>query len=53
MSAPTSRTDKGTRGFELPPSLLGRVDRQVLKGGFRSIQRLLEFTADGTWIERL
>ena len=44
---------EGTRGFELPPSLLGRVDRQVLKGGFRSIQRLLEFTADGAWVERL
>ena len=44
---------QGTRGFELPPSLLGRVDRQVLKGGFRSIQRLLEFTADRAWIERL
>jgi CBS domain-containing protein len=44
---------QGSRGFELPPSLLGRVDRQVLKGGFRSIQRLLEFTADRAWIERL
>lgn len=44
---------QGTRGFELPPSLLGRMDRQVLKGGFRSIQRLLEFTADRAWIDQV
>ena len=31
-------------GFELPPALLSHHDRQVLKSGFRSILRLLEFT---------
>lgn len=44
---------QGTSGFELPPALLSRYDRQVLKGGFRSILRLLEFTADRDWIGRL
>jgi hypothetical protein len=29
------------------------MDRQVLKGGFRSIQRLLEFTADRAWIDQV
>jgi hypothetical protein len=33
------------------PSLLSHYDRQVLKSGFRSILRLLEFTADGAWLE--
>jgi CBS domain-containing protein len=45
--------DQGTRGADLPPSLLSRHDRQILKGGFRSILRLLEFTADLEWLERL
>ncbi len=44
---------QGTAGFELPPALLSRYDRQVLKGGFRSILRLLEFTADREWIRRV
>lgn len=38
-------------GSELQPSLLSHYDRQVLKTGFRSILRLLEFTADGAWME--
>jgi CBS domain-containing protein len=38
-------------GFELPPSLLSGHDRQVLKSGFRSILRLLEFTAECRWLE--
>ena len=29
------------------------LDRQVLKGGFRSILRLLEFTADRQWLDHL
>ncbi|MGE3839958.1 MAG: putative nucleotidyltransferase substrate binding domain-containing protein [Vicinamibacterales bacterium] len=45
--------DQGTSGFELPPVLLSRNDRQILKGGFRSIARLLEFTANFTWLERV
>jgi CBS domain-containing protein len=44
---------QGTSGFDLPPALLSRYDRQVLKGGFRSILRLLEFTGDRDWIERV
>ena len=40
---------QGTDGSELPPALLGRYDRQVLKSGFRSIHRLLEFTANREW----
>lgn len=37
-------------GAELQPALLSHYDRQVLKSGFRSILRLLEFTADGAWM---
>ena len=44
---------QGTRGAELPAALLSRHDRQVLKTGFRSIQRLLEFTADLEWLKKL
>ena len=44
---------QGTDGAELPPALLSRHDRQVLKSGFRSILRLLEFTADWKWLEAL
>ena len=43
----------GTSGVDLPPTLLSRHDRHVLKAGFRSILRLLEFTADRTWLESL
>jgi CBS domain-containing protein len=42
---------QGTSGAELPPSLLSRYDRQVLKGGFRVIRRLIEFTAGWTWLD--
>lgn len=38
-------------GFELPPALLSHHDRQVLKSGFRSILRLLEFTENYNWPE--
>lgn len=34
---------QGTDGSELPPALLSRHDRHVLKSGFRSILRLIEF----------
>lgn len=44
---------QGTSGAELPPALLSRHDRHALKGGFRSILRLIEFTADSPWIETL
>jgi CBS domain-containing protein len=40
-------------GAELPLSILSRHDRQVLKSGFRSILRLLEFTAPCDWLEAL
>jgi len=36
-------------GSELPPASLSRHDRQVLKAGFRSILRLLEFAAACRW----
>jgi CBS domain-containing protein len=42
---------QGTGGTELPPSLLSRYDRQILRSGFRSILRLLEFTADPSWLQ--
>ena len=38
-------------GSELLPSMLSHYDRQILKSGFRAIHDLLEFTADGTWLE--
>ena len=41
---------QNTTGSELPPSLLSRHDRQLLKSGFRSIHRLLELTADSQWL---
>ena len=44
---------EGTSGAELPAALLGRHDRQVLKRGFRSIQHLLELTANLEWLEEL
>ena len=40
---------QGTTGSELPPSMLSRHDRHVLKGGFRSTLRLLEFTGNSPW----
>jgi CBS domain-containing protein len=44
---------QGTDGAELPPALLSRHDRHVLKSGFPVIQRLLEFSADPTWLDEL
>ena len=44
---------QGTSGADLPPALLSRHDRHVLKAGFRSILRLLEFTADRAWVKNL
>jgi len=42
---------QGTTGSELPPSVLSRHDRQVLKSGFRSILALLELTRSAFWLE--
>jgi CBS domain-containing protein len=44
---------QGTGGLELPPNLLGRHDRQVLKSGFRVIQRLIELTANYEWLDAM
>ena len=42
---------QGTSGSVLPPSVLSRHDRQLLKSGFRSILSLLEFTRGAFWLE--
>ena len=44
---------QNTDGAELPPALLGRYDRRVLKSGFRSISRLLEFTGNPQWLKTI
>jgi len=44
---------QGTNGAELPPMLVSRHDRHLLKSGFRSIHQLLELTAGSTWLEAL
>jgi len=44
---------QGTDGSSLPATLLSRYDRQLLKGGFRSILRLVEFTGNSPWYETL
>jgi CBS domain-containing protein len=44
---------QGTDGTELPPALVGRHDRHLLKSGFQSIHRLLELTADASWLRSL
>jgi len=44
---------QGTTGSELPPALLSRHDRHMLKSGFPAIQRLLELTADPAWLDAL
>jgi CBS domain-containing protein len=44
---------QGTSGDELPPSLLTRHDRQVLKSGFRVIHRLIELTSNWDWLDTL
>ena len=44
---------QGTSAMDLPPALLSRHDRHLLKSGFRSILRLLQFTANPSWIKGL
>jgi CBS domain-containing protein len=44
---------QGTSGSDLPPSLLSGYDRRILKRGFGAIVRLLEFTNDPAWLDRL
>jgi signal-transduction protein with cAMP-binding, CBS, and nucleotidyltransferase domain len=44
---------QGTDGSDLPPALLSRQDRHLLKGSFRSIHRLVQFAADPAWIRAL
>jgi CBS domain-containing protein len=44
---------QGTDGAELPPTLLSRHDRQVLKSGFRVIHRLIELTSNYEWLDTL
>jgi CBS domain-containing protein len=44
---------QGTTGSELPPTLLSRHDRHILKSGFRSILQLLEFTGDLSWLAKV
>jgi CBS domain-containing protein len=44
---------QGTDGSDLPPALLSRHDRHILKSGFRSILRVLELTADRGWVAQL
>jgi len=44
---------EGTTGTELPAALLSSYDRRSLKTGFRSIRRLLEFTAELSWLKQL
>lgn len=44
---------EGTTGTDLPAALLSSYDRRSLKSGFRSIRRLLEFTADLAWLKQL
>jgi len=44
---------QGTDGSDLPPALLSRHDRHILKSGFRSIVRVLELTADRGWVAQL
>jgi CBS domain-containing protein len=41
------RHDEGT---QIPPSSLGHYERRVLKTGFRSILRILEFTGECRWL---
>ena len=44
---------QGTTGSDLPPALLSRHDRHMLKSGFPAIQRLLELTSDPAWLDAL
>jgi CBS domain-containing protein len=42
---------QGTTGSELPPALLSRHDRHMLRSGFPAIHRLLEFSSDPAWLD--
>ena len=42
-----------TSGAEVAPALLGAFERQMLRSGFRSIVRLLEFTGELGWLKGL
>ena len=44
---------QGNSGSEISPALLDPYHRQLLKRGFRSILRLIEFTGDLEWLKRL
>ena len=44
---------QGTTGSDLPPALLSRHDRHMLKSGFPAIHRLLELTSDPAWLDAL
>lgn len=44
---------QGTDGAELPMALLSRHDRHMLKSGFPVIQRLLELTAEPSWLDAI
>ena len=43
---------QGDGGNNIDPAMLSHHEQQLLKSGFRSIHRLLEFTAEGAWMER-
>jgi CBS domain-containing protein len=42
---------QGTTGSELPPALLSRHDRHMLRSGFAAIHRLLEFSSEPAWLD--
>jgi len=44
---------QGTSGAELAPALLSSRDRKILRNGFRSILRLLQFTANPEWLQKV
>ena len=44
---------QGTTGSELPPAVLSRHDRHLLKSAFPAIQRLIEFAANPSWLDTL
>ena len=43
----------GTIGAELPPSVLSRNDRHMLRSTFPVIQELIEFTANPAWLDAI
>jgi CBS domain-containing protein len=42
---------QGSVGAELPPSVLSRNDRHMLRSAFPVIQELIEFTANPAWLD--